>query len=230
MVRMMMVNDGEEDGDEVDGGEDDGDEDDGDEDDDGGEDDGDEDYGGEDDGDEDDGSEDDDEDDGGEDDGGEDDGDEDDGDEDDGDEDEGENNVGYDDGGYDDGGNDDGGNDDGDRGENYGDDDNVDYGGDVILQVDEGGSKRFLQNMWTSFLKARLVCGIPNESLYFNRLQDVYVLHAEEWRDSQVYALFTSSWNGTAVCVYSMEEIDRIFQNSPFRGYSNDIPNPRPGT
>lgn len=78
--------------------------------------------------------------------------------------------------------------------EDDGDDDDVDYGGDVIPQVDEGGSKRFLQNMWTSFLKARLVCGIPNDSLYFNRLQDVYVLHAEEWRDSRVYALFTSSW------------------------------------
>ncbi|KAK6309445.1 hypothetical protein J4Q44_G00209080 [Coregonus suidteri] len=99
-----------------------------------------------------------------------------------------------------------------------------------VCKVDEGGSKRFFQNMWTSFLKARLVCGIPNESLYFNRLQDIFVLHAEEWRDSQVYALFTSSWNGTAVCVYSMAEIDRIFQNSPFKGYNEDIPNPRPGT
>ncbi|CAB1331754.1 unnamed protein product, partial [Coregonus sp. 'balchen'] len=68
------------------------------------------------------------------------------------------------------------------------------------------------------------------QSLYFNRLQDIFVLHAEEWRDSQVYALFTSSWNGTAVCVYSMAEIDRIFQNSPFKGYNEDIPNPRPGT
>eukprot|EP00063_Salmo_salar_P051080 XP_014025915.1 PREDICTED: semaphorin-7A-like [Salmo salar] len=27
-----------------------------------------------------------------------------------------------------------------------------------------------------------------------------------------------------------MEEIDRIFQESPFRGYNKDIPNPRPGT
>lgn len=48
--------------------------------------------------------------------------------------------------------------------------------------------------MWTSFLKARLVCGIPKESLYFNRLQDVYVMHADNWQDTRVYALFTSNW------------------------------------
>lgn len=64
----------------------------------------------------------------------------------------------------------------------------------VISQVDEGGSKRFFQNMWTSFLKARLVCGFPEESLYFNRLQDIFVMPAEQWQDTRVYALFTSSW------------------------------------
>jgi hypothetical protein len=64
----------------------------------------------------------------------------------------------------------------------------------LFLQVDEGGSKRFFQNTWTSFLKARLVCGYRKESLYFNHLLDVYVLHADNWRDSRVYALFTSSW------------------------------------
>lgn len=64
----------------------------------------------------------------------------------------------------------------------------------TVLQVDEGGSKRFFQNMWTSFLKARLVCGFPDESLYFNRLQDVFVMHAEDWHDTRIYALFSSSW------------------------------------
>lgn len=67
----------------------------------------------------------------------------------------------------------------------------------VGLQVDEGGSKRFFQNVWTSFLKARLVCGFPEESLYFNRLQDIYTLQAEDWRDTKFYALFTSSWLDT---------------------------------
>ncbi|XP_077372937.1 semaphorin-7A isoform X2 [Festucalex cinctus] len=99
-----------------------------------------------------------------------------------------------------------------------------------VCKTDEGGSKRFFQNTWTSFLKARLVCGFPDESLYFNRLQDVYVQHAENWRDTRVYALFTSSWNATAVCVYSMETIEGIFNNSTFKGYDKAVPEPRPGT
>ncbi|XP_075946025.1 semaphorin-7A [Anarhichas minor] len=102
-----------------------------------------------------------------------------------------------------------------------------------VCKVDEGGSKRFFQNMWTSFLKARLVCGIPEESLYFNRLQDIYVMHAEDWRDTRVYALFTlftSSWNSTAVCIYSIGMIEEIFENSTFKGYNKDVPKPRPGT
>uniref|UniRef100_A0A3Q2P262 Semaphorin 7A (JohnMiltonHagen blood group) n=1 Tax=Fundulus heteroclitus TaxID=8078 RepID=A0A3Q2P262_FUNHE len=49
-----------------------------------------------------------------------------------------------------------------------------------VCKTDVGGSKRFFQNMWTSFLKARLVCGFPDESLYFSRLQDVYVMQAED--------------------------------------------------
>ncbi|XP_024138284.1 semaphorin-7A [Oryzias melastigma] len=99
-----------------------------------------------------------------------------------------------------------------------------------VCKVDEGGSKRFFQNKWTSFLKARLVCGFPEESLYFNRLQDIYVLHAENWHETRVYALFTSSWNSTAVCIYSMEMIENVFENSSFRGYEKDVPQPRPGT
>ncbi|XP_028306966.1 semaphorin-7A isoform X2 [Gouania willdenowi] len=99
-----------------------------------------------------------------------------------------------------------------------------------VCKVDEGGSKRFFQNMWTSFLKARLVCGFPDESLYFNRLQDVFVMQAENWRDTRVYALFSSSWNSTAVCIYSIGMIEEIFENSTFKGYDKAIPQPRPGT
>ncbi|XP_026859109.2 semaphorin-7A isoform X2 [Electrophorus electricus] len=99
-----------------------------------------------------------------------------------------------------------------------------------VCKTDQGGPKGLLQNIWTSFLKARLVCAIPRESLYFNRLQDAFVLHSEDWRDSRVYALFSSSWNSTAVCIYSLAELDDIFESSTFKGYSDDIPNPRPGT
>ncbi|XP_030621841.1 semaphorin-7A [Chanos chanos] len=99
-----------------------------------------------------------------------------------------------------------------------------------VCKVDEGGSKRLFQNVWTSFLKARLVCGIPGESLYFNRLQDVYVQHGKNWKESRVYALFTSSWNSTAVCIYSLGDLDKVFENSSFKGYNHEIPHPRPGT
>ncbi|XP_061101808.1 semaphorin-7A-like [Conger conger] len=98
-----------------------------------------------------------------------------------------------------------------------------------ICKVDEGGPKRFLQSIWTSFLKARLACGIRGESLFFNRLQDVFVQHADDWRASQVYTLFTSSWNASAVCVYSLDEIEAVFTKSSFRGLNKEIPNPRPG-
>ena len=73
----------------------------------------------------------------------------------------------------------------------------------LFVQVDEGGSKRFFQNMWTSFLKARLVCGFPDESLYFNRLLDIHVIHADDWRSSRVYALFSSSWFDTFPSFYN---------------------------
>ncbi|KAJ8271970.1 hypothetical protein COCON_G00108290 [Conger conger] len=99
----------------------------------------------------------------------------------------------------------------------------------VYPRVDEGGPKRFLQSIWTSFLKARLACGIRGESLFFNRLQDVFVQHADDWRASQVYTLFTSSWNASAVCVYSLDEIEAVFTKSSFRGLNKEIPNPRPG-
>lgn len=99
-----------------------------------------------------------------------------------------------------------------------------------VCKVDEGGSKRFFQNMWTSFVKARLVCGFPEESLYFNRLQDIYVVDADDWRNTRVYALFTSSWNSTAVCIYTIGMIEEIFENSTFKGYDKEIPKPRPGT
>ncbi|XP_076863636.1 semaphorin-7A isoform X2 [Brachyhypopomus gauderio] len=99
-----------------------------------------------------------------------------------------------------------------------------------VCKADQGGPKRFLQNIWTSFLKARLVCAISSESLYFNRLQDAFVLHAEDWRASRLYALFSSSWNSTAVCIYSLSELDGVFETSSFKGYSKGIPNPRPGT
>ncbi|MBN3280079.1 SEM7A protein, partial [Polyodon spathula] len=99
-----------------------------------------------------------------------------------------------------------------------------------VCKVDQGGSRSILHSMWTSFLKARLACGVPSENFFYNRLQEVYVLHAENWTDSRVYGVFSSAWNMTAICIYSIKEIDSVFTHSQFQGYSGVIPNPRPGT
>lgn len=71
--------------------------------------------------------------------------------------------------------------------------------------------------MWTSFLKARLVCGFPEESLYFNRLLDVYMMQAEDWQDTRVYALFTSSWCDTFPSFYYQQlSVNNQIESSAF--------------
>ncbi|KAG7467978.1 hypothetical protein MATL_G00137990 [Megalops atlanticus] len=98
-----------------------------------------------------------------------------------------------------------------------------------VCAADVGGTKSILQKSWTSRLSARLSCGIPEKRMYFNRLVDVAVLKAERWNDSMVYALFNNSWGMSAVCVYTMGDIDRIFTTSKFRGYNDNLPSARPG-
>lgn len=39
-----------------------------------------------------------------------------------------------------------------------------------------------------------------------------------------------SDRNSTAVCIYSIEAVEAIFEMSSFKGYNKDIPQPRPGT
>lgn len=39
-----------------------------------------------------------------------------------------------------------------------------------------------------------------------------------------------SDRNSTAVCIYSIETIEDIFEKSSFKGYNKDVPHPRPGT
>lgn len=62
-------------------------------------------------------------------------------------------------------------------------------------QGDEGGG-RILQQRWTSFLKAQLLCLRPGDGFPFNVLQDVFTLSPspEDWRDTLFYGVFTSQW------------------------------------
>ncbi|CAL1530923.1 unnamed protein product [Lymnaea stagnalis] len=105
-----------------------------------------------------------------------------------------------------------------------------------VCKNDLGGTSN-LQNIWISFLKARLNCSIPGEyPYYFDEIQDVY-------RAGDVfYGLFTTNVNGltaSAICGFTLTEIEKAF-DSPFKEQRDkqyiwlpvppgDVPTPRPG-
>ncbi|XP_039992333.1 semaphorin-7A-like [Xiphias gladius] len=89
-----------------------------------------------------------------------------------------------------------------------------------VCMADVGGPKNNLQFSWTSQMNARLFCGDPDNGQYFSELVDVATVHADQWQDARVYALFRNEWGMSAVCVYTIEDIDHIFSTSPFKGSS----------
>uniref|UniRef100_A0A6Q2XYK0 Uncharacterized protein n=1 Tax=Esox lucius TaxID=8010 RepID=A0A6Q2XYK0_ESOLU len=107
------------------------------------------------------------------------------------------------------------------------------------------GGHRSLVNKWTTFLKARLLCSVPGLNgidTHFDELQDVFLISSKDLKNPLIYAVFTTSSNifkGSAVCLYSMADIRRVFlgpyahrdgptyQWVPFQGR---VPYPRPGT
>ncbi|XP_060709951.1 semaphorin-7A-like [Hemiscyllium ocellatum] len=95
-----------------------------------------------------------------------------------------------------------------------------------VCKDDRGGSRFQLQNKWATFLKARLLCNVPSENVHFNRIQDVFVAQSGD----RVYGIFQSNWNGSAICTYSVEDINNVFSTSMFKGFTESIPDPRPGT
>ncbi|XP_066598820.1 semaphorin-1A-like isoform X2 [Prorops nasuta] len=115
-----------------------------------------------------------------------------------------------------------------------------------VCQHDKGGPHAF-NDRWTSFLKARLNCSIPDEyPFYFNEIQstsDVTEgLYGGE-RSRLVYGVFTTPVNsigGSAVCAFNMSSILEVFQgafkeqetiNSNWlRVLPEKVPLPRPGS
>ncbi|XP_064192139.1 semaphorin-7A-like isoform X2 [Anguilla rostrata] len=87
-----------------------------------------------------------------------------------------------------------------------------------VCKADLGGSKMFLQKAWTSRLSARLLCGIHDRMLFFDQLVDVTVSQEANWEERRVYGLFKNSWDMTAVCVYTMADIDNVFKSSDVKG------------
>ncbi|XP_060933553.1 semaphorin-4E-like [Limanda limanda] len=112
-----------------------------------------------------------------------------------------------------------------------------------VCKGDMGG-QRTLQRKWTSFLKARLDCSLPEPSLP-PIVQDVFLLKHQDWRKSVFYAVFkpqSSLSQVSAVCAYSVSDIRNTFNEGKFKTpvavetshvkwvmYTGEVPVPRPG-
>ncbi|XP_049638424.1 semaphorin-6D isoform X4 [Suncus etruscus] len=111
-----------------------------------------------------------------------------------------------------------------------------------ICKNDMGGSQRVLEKHWTSFLKARLNCSVPGDSFfYFDVLQSITDIIQINGIPT-VIGVFTTQLNsipGSAVCAFSMEDIEKVFngrfkeQKTPDSVWTavpeDKVPNPRPG-
>lgn len=98
-----------------------------------------------------------------------------------------------------------------------------------ICMVDEGGIKAILADSWTTFLKARIMCGAGNTQQQYNNLKQAVVLTAQDKRAGVLYGLFSNAWGKTVICAYSIEDIDQAFSTSKLRGYSSPLTGVRPG-
>lgn len=111
-----------------------------------------------------------------------------------------------------------------------------------VCKEDQGG-ERVLQKKWTTFLKAQLLCSLPDDGFPFNIIQDVYVLPAKRKKNTLLYAVFASQWSkglagSSAVCVFSMDQVDQAFtgrykevnrETQQWYTYTQSVPEPRPG-
>ncbi|XP_060116372.1 semaphorin-6D isoform X5 [Heteronotia binoei] len=111
-----------------------------------------------------------------------------------------------------------------------------------ICKNDMGGSQRVLEKHWTSFLKARLNCSVPGDSFfYFDVLQSITDIIDINGVPT-VVGVFTTQLNsipGSAVCAFSMEDIEKVFkgrfkeQKTPDSVWTavpeEKVPRPRPG-
>ncbi|KAJ3593679.1 hypothetical protein NHX12_006013 [Muraenolepis orangiensis] len=99
-----------------------------------------------------------------------------------------------------------------------------------VCMADKGGPKSKLQFQWTSQLKARLFCGNQARRSHYPELVNVAFYLKEDGAVSKVYGLFRNIWGNSAVCVYSIDDIKKVFKTSMFKGNKESIPDPRPGT
>ncbi|KAG8141244.1 hypothetical protein E2320_006887 [Naja naja] len=73
-----------------------------------------------------------------------------------------------------------------------------------ICKGDVGGA-RTLQKRWTTFLKARLLCSIPEQQLHFNRIQGTYTLNGDHWRETSFFGVFQARCTRSWMCRKSLK-------------------------
>ncbi|CAL8282002.1 unnamed protein product [Merluccius merluccius] len=108
-----------------------------------------------------------------------------------------------------------------------------------VCKSDWGG-QRTLQRKWTSFLKARMVCSVPDYELHLNVMRSVFVLQGPDAHSSVFYGIFGLEWKNikaSAICQYSFVDLQQAFdgpymevQDSKWREYTGKVPEPRPGS
>ncbi|NWV26824.1 SEM6C protein, partial [Origma solitaria] len=109
-----------------------------------------------------------------------------------------------------------------------------------VCRNDRGGSPRVLERRWTSFLKVRLHCSVPGDTVfYFDVLEAVTPPQTLHGRPA-VLALFGTQPNsipGSAVCAFYLADVEQSFEG-PFaepHGATwtpvpeDRVPQPRPG-
>ncbi|XP_017336826.1 semaphorin-7A [Ictalurus punctatus] len=97
-----------------------------------------------------------------------------------------------------------------------------------ICMNDEGGTKTVLPDSWTTFLKARVMCGTGSTPQQYNNIRRAFVL-ASPHRTGVMYGLFSNAWDTTVVCAYSIEDIDQVFAKSKLKGYNSPVTGNRHG-
>ncbi|NWR39648.1 SEM6C protein, partial [Tachuris rubrigastra] len=113
-----------------------------------------------------------------------------------------------------------------------------------VCRNDRGGSPRVLERRWTSFLKLRLHCPVPGDTVfYFDVLEAVTAPQTLHGRPAQGHGVTPlsppcpRSIPGSAVCAFYLADMERSFEG-PFaepRGATwtpvpeDRVPQPRPG-
>uniref|UniRef100_A0A915DLD3 Sema domain-containing protein n=1 Tax=Ditylenchus dipsaci TaxID=166011 RepID=A0A915DLD3_9BILA len=96
-----------------------------------------------------------------------------------------------------------------------------------VCKSDKGGPRNYYETEWTSFVKARLNCSIPekNKPFYFDEI--ISVSNVTKSRDGRsiVYATFVSEFNflrHSVICAFDLAQIDRLFEQSDYMAFDGE--------